>query len=549
MAKQTETIKGNFMRHQFKDKSYISSRRRGELSSGLAIALASLVVLGLLTWLLVQTPSQSTSPSNANEDEATPNNNASETVEKKQLLLYCAAGMKPVVAEAVKNFRKETGIEISVQYGGSGTLLGNLQVAKKGDLYLAADISYIEIARSKGLLAEAIPLASIRPVIAVKKGNPKNINSIADLLRNDVTFALANPTAASVGKITKKILEKSGDWEQVAKAVKVKKPTVNETAGDVIIGAVDAAILWDATVAQNSKHLDLVRLPIFEVAPQNVTIGVLKWADNSAEALQFARYLQAPDKGQKLFGKAGCQTVPGDRWTERPRLLVYSGGVNRLAIQDTIRQFQLREGVEIDVVYNGCGILVSMINGSEHKQPDVYFACDTSFMTQVQPKFQSARVLSETDMVLIVRQGNPKEIKTINDLTKEKILLGVANPKQSALGRLTQRLFETIKIGNSDLYKVVQPNIATRTPTADLLVNQLLVGGLDAAIVYRANVAKVKDKLEIISIKQGDPTASQPIAVSKSTPYPYLSQRLVDALTSAESQQRFLLQGFNWKVE
>ena len=69
---------------------------------------------------------------------------------KETLVFYCAAGMKPPVSEIVKQYQKEYGVDIQVQYGGSGTLLSNIRVVKRGDLYLAADKSYIEKAREYG---------------------------------------------------------------------------------------------------------------------------------------------------------------------------------------------------------------------------------------------------------------------------------------------------------------------------------------------------------------------------------------------------------------
>ena len=67
--------------------------------------------------------------------------------------------------------------------------------------------------------------------------------------------------------------------------------------------------------------------------------------------------------------------------------------------------------------------------------PDAYFACDTSYMTQVRNLFQSPLTISETDMVIIVQKGNPKNVKTLADLGREGMSIGVANEKQSA--RLT----------------------------------------------------------------------------------------------------------------
>ncbi|MBN2327233.1 MAG: substrate-binding domain-containing protein, partial [Candidatus Omnitrophica bacterium] len=176
------------------------------------------------------------------------------------LILYCAAGMKNPVAAVVKQYADEYGVAVQVNYGGSGTLLSNLRVAQTGDLYLAADETYIEKARELNLVDESIPLAWIEPVIAVPRGNPKKIGSLADLLREDVQVALANPDAAAVGLATRLVLENMGMWEAISGRVKVFKPTVNDIANDLKIGSVDAGVVWDAVAAQYPE-LDFIRSP------------------------------------------------------------------------------------------------------------------------------------------------------------------------------------------------------------------------------------------------------------------------------------------------
>ncbi|MBM3891286.1 MAG: hypothetical protein FJ388_19410, partial [Verrucomicrobia bacterium] len=42
------------------------------------------------------------------------------------VFVYCAAGMKPVVDRVAKDYEKELGGRIEIQYGGSGTLLSNI---------------------------------------------------------------------------------------------------------------------------------------------------------------------------------------------------------------------------------------------------------------------------------------------------------------------------------------------------------------------------------------------------------------------------------------
>lgn len=530
------------LRTQYQMK--FSEARCGKVSGGLLIAGGSVLFLVIMLGVLVLAPPKD-NPASSKQETAASDPEAE--AESDSLVMYCAAGIKPPVAKAAAEFAEEEfGMPVQLQYGGSGTLLSNLQVAKKGDLYLAADTSYIEIARQKDLVQEAVSVANMHPVIMVKKGNPKQIKSIDDLSKEGVRVSLANPDAASVGKLTKKQLEKVNKWDALSKSAQVFKPTVSEVATDVLLGAVDAGIVWDATVNQHADKADMIEVPEFADAIKNVTVGVLKGSEHPQEALMFARYLQAPEKGQKHFAELGYQTVKGDKWEPHPQILLFSGGVNRLAIQDTLKAFERREGVSINVVYNGCGILVGQINSGQ--KPDAYFACDTSYMVQVQPKFTLPLTVAETDMIIIVEKGNPKNIKSVYDLTKDGVKIGIAHHEQSALGALTKKLLGPLVQNDKSLYDAIQPNVKTNTPTADLLVNQLRTGSLDAAIVYRANISKVPDKVDVVEIKEGRPLAEQPIAILKSTKYPNLMQRLVDQLTSDSSRVIFESSGFRWRI-
>ncbi|MCK5702251.1 MAG: molybdate ABC transporter substrate-binding protein, partial [Cyclobacteriaceae bacterium] len=253
--------------------------------------------------------------------------------ENKTLVLYCAAGIKPPVEKLVKDYEKISGVQIEIQYGGSGTLLSGLRIAQSGDLYLAADESYLKEASKLGLITETGPLAYLSPVIAVKKGNPKNITGIEDFLKEDISFSLGNPEAASVGKFTKEILESRGLWKSVKEVVTVFKPTVNEVANDIRIGAVDAGIIWNAT-ANQYETLEIVNAELFDGFTKQVTIGVLSSSENPTEALGFLRYLSSREFGNPAFSANGYEPVPGDIWEVEPSILFFSGGVNRVAIEN-----------------------------------------------------------------------------------------------------------------------------------------------------------------------------------------------------------------------
>ena len=460
----------------------------------------------------------------------------------EELLLYCAAGIRKPVEAVVKEYQAAYGVKINPVFAGSGALLASIRAASKGDLYLAADATYLEDARTKyRLVRETVPLARQRPVIAVQKGNPKKIVGLDDLARDDVRTSLADPEVAAVSKVSRLQLSDAERWDAIWNTKRVSRSTVNEVANDVKMATVDAGIAWDATVSQYPE-LEGVSVPEFEARPNQITIGVLSTSEQPTRALHFMRFLSARDKGLVQFKKFGYDAVDGDRWAETPEIKLFCGGLNRPAVEKTIEAFQQREGVTVLADYNGCGVLVGQMRTG--LIPDVYFACDTSFMEMVEEDFSAPRDVSSTEMVIITQKGNPKDVNELKDLMRPGLKVGLCNPEKSALGELCQRL-----LTRHQLWRQVYPEAKDQPATADILVQHVVIGSLDAAIVYRANTTLQREELEAIDILDTNTRATQPIAVAKTSQYKQLTSRLMERIRSAQSEERFRSLGFNWLGE
>ncbi len=222
----------------------------------------------------------------------------------KRLLVFCAAALKAPMEAASKQFEEEAGVGVDLQFGGSQTLLASIQASRKGDLYVPADDSYVRVAAEKGLSIESFPLVRMTLVIGVSRGNPKRIRALDDLLRPDVRLAQANPDAAAVGKVTRTLLEKTGQWTALESKTAVFKPTVNDVANDIKLGAVDAGFLWDA-LARQYPELEIVRVPLFEKAQAIIPAVVLRTSVAPENARRFAQFLTGP--GLKNFERLGYQ--------------------------------------------------------------------------------------------------------------------------------------------------------------------------------------------------------------------------------------------------
>lgn len=90
-------------------------------------------------------------------------------------------------------------------------------------------------------------------------------------------------------------------------------------------------------------------------------------------------------------------------------------------------------------------------------------------------------------------------------------------------------------------------NVVVQTPTGDMLVNQMRSGSLDAAVAYLSNAAGSADALDAIRI-QGIPcsVARQPFGIAQATAHPQLAERLLHAIRSDSSHERFTREGFRW---
>ncbi len=464
-------------------------------------------------------------------------------VSAEPLIVYCAEAMRLPMDAIAKDYEKETGQKVRLHFGPSQTILANLKLSEKGDLFLPADDSFIRLAKKDKLVQDVQNLARMHAVIIVRPDFPKTIGSWGDFIAAGNKIGLANTESTAIGKLVKQQLQSVGMWE----AVHERRPTylgnVNEVANAVQLGTIDVGIVWDVTAHPHAK-LTVVKLKELEPMQAHVKVALAKCSTQPDHARKFVRYIRAKDKGALHLRKQGYSDIDeGGAMDNRPELVVYAGSMLRPALEQSLNDFEKREGVRITRVYNGCGILVASMKTGE--TPDVYFACDLQFMDQVKDLFNNPTSVSNNLLVITVKKGNPKKVYKLIDLAKPGLRVGVGHEHQCALGTLTKETF--IKTG---VYAKVIENVVVQSPTGDFLVNQLRTGSLDVVVVYKSNVTPFADELEGIPIT-GIPCAApqQPIAVSKNSAHPELSRKLMDYLKLEESKERFQKLGFGWELK
>lgn len=480
------------------------------------------------------------------------------------LVVYAAAGMRVPVEEIAQRYESEYGVTLEIQYSGSNSLLNQLQIDKftQADIYLAADDFYTEKAIELGLANDTMPIAHQRPVIAVRKDSSKKIESLDDLLRDDIRVAVANPDQAAVGKATRRQLSSfevgnTNRWEQLNKHVTdsgVFKPTVNDIATDVKIGTVDAAIVWTSTVAMPKYKEDLVgiSIPELEGDPDLISVAVLKSSSNLPSAYRFARYVSAHNRGLESFKKYGTQPVDGDVWQDTPQINFFCGAVNRRTTETIIEEFQADEGVVVNTIYDGCGILTSRMKGIEGQKqslgfPDVYLACDLHYLENVKNWFQEAANISDVALVIAVPKGSQK-VQSLSDLLNTDVRVAVGEPSQCTIGALTRKLLEKEGLYEQFVAKQKQSGkiMVVEKSSSAHLVPDVVTGHVDAAIAYVSDVLPNQDEVDIIRIESSLNVAIQPISIARTSEHKYLLRRLFRRI--ANSPEAFESVGFHFRM-
>ncbi len=178
------------------------------------------------------------------------------------------------------------------------------------------------------------------------------------------------------------------------------------------------------------------------------------------------------------------------------------------------------------------------------QHPDAYFACDKEFMSKVPDIFPTPVDVSQNELVILVQKGNPHNVKSLKDLGRDGLRVGVGHEKQCAMGWLTQN---TLREGGVE--QEVMANVKVQSPTGDMLVNQMLAGSLDAAVVYISNAAGAGEKLDAVRIQGLQCSiATQPFAVAVDSPKARLAQRLFDRIQSPNRNRPFSPKAFDGRA-
>lgn len=219
------------------------------------------------------------------------------------ITVLAAASLDNVFTALGKTFEQEhPGVTVKFSFAGSDTLAAQIDEGAPADVFAAANQSTMQTVQKAGNTT-GTPTVFVKNTleIAVPPGNPKNIQTLADLAKPGVKVA---ECAASVpcGSAAVKALAAAN-----VKLTPVTYATeVTQALTDVETGNVDAALVYHSDILGAAGKVQGVVFSTASDAVNSYPIDVLKNSSNPGAAQAFVSFILSSASEQTLL-KAGFQ--------------------------------------------------------------------------------------------------------------------------------------------------------------------------------------------------------------------------------------------------
>ncbi|MEW6087894.1 MAG: molybdate ABC transporter substrate-binding protein [bacterium] len=229
---------------------------------------------------------------------------------EERLLVFAGSASKPVLEEINRNFEDEYKVKIEINFGGSGAVLSQMKLAKKGDVYIPGSSDFMEKAKKDNIIlpeTEEI-IAYLIPSICVRAGNPMEITGIESVAQKDVRLGIGAARTVCVGLYAVEIIERSGLKDKIIPKIITNAQSCENTALLLMMKNIDAVFGW--SVFENWSPDKIKSIPIESKYLKRVgyiPAAVSVYCKNKELALKYIQYLKKP-LGQDVFKKNGYLT-------------------------------------------------------------------------------------------------------------------------------------------------------------------------------------------------------------------------------------------------
>lgn len=233
------------------------------------------------------------------------------SVSAETITVSAAASLTDAFKEIAQEYEtRHPEDKVQLNFGGSGTLLQQIDKGAPVDVFASADESTMDKAEAGGLIVPASRQVFVRNTLVLIQpaASTARLDSLEALRAEGVKrIAVGNPDSVPVGRYTRRALEAAGQWSTLQGKV-IQTQNVRQSLDYVARGEVDAGFVYgsDAALMKDRVKVSYV-VPVAK--PVSYPIAAIR-GGREATALRFIE-LVASSQGQDILARYGFQPVAG----------------------------------------------------------------------------------------------------------------------------------------------------------------------------------------------------------------------------------------------
>jgi len=225
------------------------------------------------------------------------------------------------------------------------------------------------------------------------------------------------------------------------------------------------------------------------------------------------------------------------------RLQAFCGAASKPALEECAAAFEKKTGIGVDLQFGGSGAMLSALKMSG--RGDLYIPGSPDYMLMaerdgiVDPG--TSKVIAYLVPAILVQRGNPKNIKTLEDLAKAGTTVGIGNPQAVCVG-----LYAVEILDNASLLDSVGKNVVVHVESCDKTAALLSLKKVDAIIGWSVFSKWNPEAIEAVML---DPNrlprlAYIPAGVCKTAKNNDEAKRFIEYLACKDGQAIFAKWGY-----
>jgi ABC-type molybdate transport system substrate-binding protein len=305
--------------------------------------------------------------------------------------VLCDESVLIPVKQCAEQFEREMNIKVSVHSKFVFDQNKSEEKASANANRYDLDISSEKTNGSRRALNQ-VPCAFRSIIFATRKNFSRNITSVEEVFQNKLAYSISHHSAKD-GSLLQESIGETGIWQRIFSGRKRVYPSSN-AAGLELSSAnnLDGAFMWDSSARE--FDLKIHHLNELKLASETICANTGDSSEKNLSALQFARFLAAPSKGQFHFAQSGFIGVKGDVWSDKPSLYLYCAESIKPLVVNQFEHFEKDYHVMVESHFlnqEKITLSLNLITQSKARKslPDVVIGLSESNSAQIPDHYQA----------------------------------------------------------------------------------------------------------------------------------------------------------------